>query len=98
MSTYEPLRKTRPSIIFAGLDGSCLPRRSHRIANIGAKIMTHSGATDWNHAVGYSQPKTERRVARSAKSVRLVPACLYPGQKMTEQQQRMKIEPRRVQS
>src|SRR5438094_8347110 len=53
---------TTPSAIFAGTDGSCLPRGTHIHANTGASIITKIGWTDWNHEEGNEKPNTTRRV------------------------------------
>src|SRR5580765_8196401 len=82
MSRNDRLRKKSPIVNFAGLDGSRRPSRIHSHAKIGEKMMTKSGSTDWNQLDGYVKPATTRRVARSANSVRLDPACSNPAQKI----------------
>src|SRR5882724_1547120 len=80
----DRLRAKSPIVNFAGLDGSrrFLANDNHNTAKIGEKMMTNNGSTDWNQLDGYVKPRTTRRVARSAKSVRLEPACSKPAQKI----------------
>ena len=68
-------RNARPMVNFTGLDGCRSPDRSQMIEKTGASAMTKTASTDWNQLDGNSQPKTSLRVSRSAKSVRLEPAC-----------------------
>src|SRR5947208_8234588 len=91
MKRYEALRKIRASVNFAGLDGSYLPRCSQSHAKIGAKMMTQSGSTDWNQLDGNVKPNSVSCVARSAKRLRVVPACSYPAQKIVVKRKRMPI-------
>src|SRR6476619_156188 len=56
------------------------PRLTQIHAKIGEKMMTKSGSTDWNQLDGYGCPKNVSRVARSAKRLRLDPACSKPAQ------------------
>src|SRR5690349_15810493 len=72
--------------------------RSQRMAKIGEKMITNSGSTDWNQLDGYVKPKTVSRVARSANSVRLEPACSKPAQNNRANVVRIAIAPMRVQS
>src|SRR5947209_5361165 len=83
ISKNERLRKKRPIVNLAGLDGSRRPIVSQIHAKIGEKMITNNGSTDWNQLDGYVKWKTVRRVARSAKSVRLDPACSKPAQKIS---------------
>src|SRR5216684_8279747 len=85
ISKNDKLRKKSPSVNLVGLEGS---RRlfaidNHTNAKIGEKMMTNNGSTDWNQLDGYVKPRIVRRVARSAKSVRLEPACSKPAQKIS---------------
>src|SRR5437763_648369 len=48
--------------------------RSHSHAMTGARAMTHSGFTDWNHEDGKSSPKTWPFVFLSAKTDIVEPA------------------------
>src|SRR6266511_731306 len=98
ISRNERLRNARPSVNFAGLDGSRLPRLIHSQAKTGEKRMMNNGSTDWNQLDGYVQPKIVSRVARSAKRFRLDPACSKPAQNSRAKRVRIAIAPMRAQS
>ena len=56
--------KSRPSANLAGTDGSRGPSRTQSHANTGARRITKSGCTDWNHDEGNEKPNEfEARVA-----------------------------------
>jgi hypothetical protein len=60
--------------------------------------MTKSGCSAWNQLDGNVQPKSQRRVWRSAKRVSVEPDCSNPPQKMTVKTKRMRMTKMRLHS
>src|SRR5262249_38413546 len=88
----RPMNST-PIANFAGTGGSRDPRRIHSHANAGASRITKIGGTDWNQDDGNDAPNMSRRVYRSAKRLRVEPACSYAPQNRLATRKKMTIAP-----
>src|SRR5512135_709371 len=82
---------TSPIVNFAGLDGSRFPSRTQSHANTGASSTMKIGSADWNQLAGNPTPNSRLSVLRSAKRLRVEPACSNTDQKMAAARKRTRI-------
>jgi hypothetical protein len=90
--------KSRAQENFAGEDGSRSPSLSHSSVRTGARSTRKMELSAWKSGVGTSQPNTWRSVKRSAKRLKLEPACSKPPQNRVENTNSAMIASRRLRS
>ena len=83
ISANESPRKSRPNVNFSATDGWRVPSATQSHAKTGARAITKSALTDWNHEDGKAWPSSSVRVSSSANKVSVVPACSKTAQKST---------------
>src|SRR5687768_5078747 len=106
MSAKPPPSRISPSPNFTGREGSFsrAANRTHKAANNGAKMITKTGPSDWNHSGATTYEPSDpihlagkkidprvRSVKRSAKRLNDEPACSKPAQKSAELRNRITI-------